>query len=1146
MTVVTTLFRPADLLRCLLPSAALAAVFLAVTPSLPAQGALPVAAPARRSFDVPAGVAENTLKVFSSQSGRGLIMDAEAVAGIRTHAVKGEYAPADALRRMLRGTGLTAVQDDRSGAFVVNRETATSTAPTSTPVANSAAAPPTPALGADPAAPSATGTLEGRVLNVTSGNYLNNARVTVAGTKLQAFTNDEGFYRLANVPAGTVQLIASFAGLAPQSLPITLRAGTTAQADFELSLRASRSATSDVVRLETFTVEERELTSQGVALQERQNAPNLKNVIALEEDMGEGNVGEHLKFVPGIALDLNPQSPAFASIRGMPNSGTLVMTDGAEVASSGVSGRAADLGLAAAGNIDRIEITKVPTPDLPANAVGGSINMITKSAFSRKQPLFSYNVFATYTTPSGFSDGGPGGIFSRSDGPDAKSDMNRVNPAVNLSYLYPVNRSLGLTLSLSKSQRYTDWDFRRPGWDKVRGLKTSENLNHLPFGEEKLLTAFKADWKVFPDHTLTFSASYSNQDIFTRQNPITTSFGTGYTGDASFSQGAATGVGTATMAASGNNQYKTLALFTFGHRFQGREWSTDTSISHSNSKFEFTDVSDGFFGSLSARIQQLVLRSDFSDPESRSAPAQAALNRAGTAVDLYDGTKHSLVSAGSAEQTISDRLMRANVNVSREFHGRIPLTLKVGGSVSNKNNETEAGAKSWAFTPPGGAAAQIAGNYDLVPEAFSRVNFYTDINGQPVRVRYLSLDKLEKLADANPSWFVLDQTAAHVSESNLTKEIEETISAGYLRLDAKLLDNRLWIVAGARYEHTRDQGEGGLNDIRRTYRQDANGNLILDAAGRPIRITTVALDNARLQYVKRGARSDNSYDGLYPSLNTSYTLTSRIMARAAYARTIGRPNFNEIIPGVTITDPGATDGNRTITVINSALRPWTADNFDVSLELYGVRDVFFTVSGFRKDITDFFNTTRLPASPEALEAAGLPDDYLNYEIITKRNGGEATISGIEVEYRHALTFLPHWARGTQIFGNLTSMDLSGPNEKDFSGFTSRNGNWGASFSRPRFNARLSVNYTGTRRLASVASSATVRPGSYSFYAPQTRIDLAFDVMLSRRYSFYGDVRNLTGAPLRRGTWSPDTPSHAKFDVLQFAGTLFTVGVRGRF
>ena len=102
------------------------------------------------------------------------------------------------------------------------------------------------------------------------------------------------------------------------------------------------------------------------------------------------------------------------------------------------------------------------------------------------------------------------------------------------------------------------------------------------------------------------------------------------------------------------------------------------------------------------------------------------------------------------------------------------------------------------------------------------------------------------------------------------------------------------------------------------------------------------------------------------------------------------------------------------------------------------------------------------------------------------------------------------------------------------------------FKRPRFNARLSVNYTGTRRLASVASSATVRPGSYSFYAPQTRIDLAFDVMLSRRYSFYGDVRNLTGAPLRRGTWSPDTPSHAKFDVLQFAGTLFTVGVRGRF
>src|SRR5690606_28036911 len=138
------------------------------------------------------------------------------------------------------------------------------------------------------------------------------------------------------------------------------------------------------VALEAFTVQERELTEQAIALQERRNAPNIKNVIAIDSDTGEGNIGEFLRYVPGIGLDESPQNPQFASIRGMPASGTLVTTNGMEVASNSyTNGRETDLGVAATGHIARIEVTKVPTPDMPANAVGGSINMITKSGFSR-------------------------------------------------------------------------------------------------------------------------------------------------------------------------------------------------------------------------------------------------------------------------------------------------------------------------------------------------------------------------------------------------------------------------------------------------------------------------------------------------------------------------------------------------------------------------------------------------------------------------------------------------------------------------------------------------------------------------------------------------------------------------------------------
>src|SRR3990170_6358206 len=40
--------------------------------------------------------------------------------------------------------------------------------------------------------PGGSGSITGRVQNVTSGSYLNNARVRVLGTNLEAFTNSSG------------------------------------------------------------------------------------------------------------------------------------------------------------------------------------------------------------------------------------------------------------------------------------------------------------------------------------------------------------------------------------------------------------------------------------------------------------------------------------------------------------------------------------------------------------------------------------------------------------------------------------------------------------------------------------------------------------------------------------------------------------------------------------------------------------------------------------------------------------------------------------------------------------------------------------------------------------------------------------------
>ncbi len=77
---------------------------------------------AKRSFNIPEEVAEKSLKLFSQQSGRSMVVGVATVKGVRTNAVNGEFTVHDALDRLLAGTGLVATHDEKGGAFTVSRE----------------------------------------------------------------------------------------------------------------------------------------------------------------------------------------------------------------------------------------------------------------------------------------------------------------------------------------------------------------------------------------------------------------------------------------------------------------------------------------------------------------------------------------------------------------------------------------------------------------------------------------------------------------------------------------------------------------------------------------------------------------------------------------------------------------------------------------------------------------------------------------------------------------------------------------------------------------------------------------------------------------------------------------------------------------
>jgi hypothetical protein len=306
---------------------------------------------ARRHFDIPAGDAVVMLKRAAQHSEAEIVYSPAVVEGVQTRAITGDFTPQEALERMVANTPLQLHHDAQTGAFSILRRAESEPPPT--PLPPPPKEPPRSmrprsilaiigswfAFTVAQAQVSGTGTVVGRVLNASNDQYLNNARVVVSGTTIEAFTNDFGEYRLSNVPAGATTIVVTYTGLAPESATVTVSQSQTATRDFNLN-RPGAAARDTVIKLDAFVVASaKEMSGREVALNEQRFAANLKNVVSADEfgDMSEGNVGEFLKYIPGITIDYVGADARNISVRGLPPLATPVMVDGAPMASAASS-----------------------------------------------------------------------------------------------------------------------------------------------------------------------------------------------------------------------------------------------------------------------------------------------------------------------------------------------------------------------------------------------------------------------------------------------------------------------------------------------------------------------------------------------------------------------------------------------------------------------------------------------------------------------------------------------------------------------------------------------------------------------------------------------------------------------------------------
>ena len=253
----------------------------------------------------------------------------------------------------------------------------------------------------------------------------------------------------------------------------------------------------------------------------------------------------------------------------------------------------------------------------------------------------------------------------------------------------------------------------------------------------------------------------------------------------------------------------------------------------------------------------------------------------------------------------------------------------------------------------------------------------------------------------------------------------------YLQAEADFFRNRLRLLGGIRFEKTTDRGEGGLTDADAVWHAMPAGSTSARAADARIRKPEAGAVNslAQLQLTRkeRGALSNRTYDGYYPSLHLTFNATENLLLRPAYASTYGRPDVSDVIPRTVATpadldddDPTPLSGRGTISMRNATLKPWTADNYDLSLEYYTTQGGMLSAGVFLKEIKDFFGTSSRIVTQADLAALDLDEQYLAWNVTTKFNSGDAQIKGAELNLRHSLRSLGRWGSSFTLFANATN------------------------------------------------------------------------------------------------------------------------------
>ena len=660
-----------------------------------------------------------------------------------------------------------------------------------------------------------------------------------------------------------------------------------------------------------------------------------------------------------------------------------------------------------------------------------------------------------------------------------------------------------------------------------------------------------------------FDAQYNQRDLtfaITRVQPgdFSTSFTHGDRG---------TGAGTLTLATANDRDRRNANLTpSITYRHDGPIWKFDAGVGLSMSKSQIYQMGKGQFdGTVATRPNVSISFDDIFYLRPRIITVTDGTT--GAPVDPYSLSSYNVqqgsgniygantvIGVGPGEglaNKTTDVHRNAYIKVRRDLTWRVPVTLRSGLDLRQSVRDYRGGAGTYTYVGPDGRAA--SGDEGALPFLDPGYSSRDGVFGFPKTER-LSGWKLWEYYQTNPQAFTKVDNAIYRSSVQLSTHAEEVISSGYVRGDVAFFQNRLKFTGGVRAEQTNIKAEGPLTDPTRNYQRTANGTVIdsnpNQAGIQPALIvpTSDALGVSRLTFLDRGAHTKKEYLRWFPSLNASYALRDNLVARAAYYTSIGRPIYGQYAGGVQLPDETiAPSPNNRIVVSNVSIKPWAAETVKVSLEYYFERVGLFSVGAFRREFENFFGSTQFPATPDFLSLYNLDAaTYGAYDVATQYNiPGTVRMEGYNVSYKQALTFLPQWARGVQVFANGAAQRGTGELVDNFSGFIPKTAAWGISLTRPSYSLKVNWNYKSKHRRGALRGASSP-PGTYQWGAKRLFVDIIAEYKLTPRFALFGNIRNLRDTPEDFVRDGPGIPEVAQFRQRDRYGALWIFGVKGTF